>query len=146
MRLSHDRRILLLALLAGLPALIAAGILLWLVPASNLLRGTLLGALILGWLLAARAAQVRVIRPLQVLANILAGLREGHFTIRAREEEGNDVLGSVRGELNALSETLQEQRLGALEADALLKRLLEEIVVAVFAFDGERVLRVAKMA
>ena len=43
MNLGHDRRILLLALLAGLPALAAATILLWLVPASGLLRGTVLG-------------------------------------------------------------------------------------------------------
>ena len=146
MPLSHDRRILLLALVAGLPALIATGILLWTVPATDLLRGTLLGALILVWLGAARAAQVRVVRPLQVIANIVAGLREGHFTIRAREETVNDVLGEVRHELNALSETLKEQRLGALEADALLKRLMEEVDVAVFAFDGGRLLRVANRA
>ncbi len=146
MALSHDRRILLLALAAGLPALGTAGILLWMVPATGLLRGTLLGALILLWLGAARAAQVRVVRPLQVIANIIAGLREGHFTIRAREEPVHDVLGEVRHELNVLSETLKEQRLGALEADALLKRLMEEIDVAVFAFDAGRMLRVANRA
>ena len=141
--MTHDRRILLLALLAGFPAIVAAGILLWLVPASPLLRGTLLGVMLLVWLGAARAAQIRVVRPLQVLANLLAGLREGHFTLRARVNEGHDALGSVGRELNALSETLKEQRLGALEADALLRRLMEEIDVAVFAFDTAGVLRVA---
>ena len=95
MPLSHDRKILLLALIAGLPALVAAGILLWLIPASGLLRITLLGALVVGWLIAARAAQLRVVRPLQVIANLLAGLREGHFTLRAREEETDDVLGRL---------------------------------------------------
>jgi PAS domain S-box-containing protein len=144
--LAHDRRIFLLALLAGLPALIAATVLLWLVPASGLLRGTILGALLVLWLVAARAAQLRVIRPLQVIANLLAGLREGHFTLRAREEESDDVLGAVRREVNALQETLREQRLGALEADALLRRVMEEIDVAVFAFDAERALRLANRA
>jgi len=145
-KLAHDRKILLLALLAGLPALAAATVLLWLVPVSDLLRGTLLGVLILGWGIAARAAQLRVIRPLQVIANLLAGLREGHFTLRAREEESDDVLGAVRREVNTLQETLKEQRLGALEADALLRRVMEEIDVAVFAFDAGRALRLANRA
>lgn len=146
MPLPHDRRIFLLALLAGLPALAAAGILLWLVPASGLLRGTILGGLLVIWVGAARAAQLRVIRPLQVLANLLAGLREGHFTLRAREEETDDVLGAVRREVNALQETLKEQRLGALEADALLRRVMEEIDVAVFAFDHDSALRLVNRA
>ena len=145
-RLSHDQRIFLLALGAGAPALLVAAILLWNAGSPGLLRGTLMGALAVGWLAAARVAQIRVIRPLQVIANILAGVREGHFTIRVREEEGQDVLGSVRRELNALSETLKEQRLGALESDALLKRLMEEVDVAVVAFDPAGVLRVANRA
>ena len=146
MKLSHDRKILLLALLAGLPPLVAATILLWLLPTTDLLRGTVLGGLVLAWLVAARAAQLRVIRPLQVIANLLAGLREGHFTLRAREAESDDVLGAVRREVNTLQETLKEQRLGALEADALLRRVMEEIDVAVFAFDAERALRLVNRA
>ena len=146
MKLSHDRKILLLSLLAGLPALVAATVLLWLGPFSNLLRGTVLGALVLIWLITSRAAQLRVIRPLQVIANLLAGLREGHFTLRAREEETDDVLGAVRREVNTLQETLKTQRIGALEAGALLRRVMEEIDVAVFAFDGEPALRVANRA
>ncbi len=146
MTLSHDRRILLLALLAGLPALVAAAILLWLVPAPGLLRGTVLALLLAVWLGAARAAQLRVIRPLQILANLLAGLREGHFTLRAREGEADDVLGAVRREVNALQETLRDQRLGAVEADALLRRVMEEIDVAVLAFDASHALRLVNRA
>ena len=146
MKLSHDRRILLLALLAGLPALAATGVLLWLADVTNLLRLTVLGALVIIWIGLARAAQLRVIRPLQVIANLLAGLREGHFTLRAREEESDDVLGAVRREVNTLQETLREQRLGALEADALLRRVMEEIDVATFAFDASRALRLVNRA
>ncbi|MGH7559600.1 MAG: sensor histidine kinase [Gemmatimonadales bacterium] len=146
MRLSHDRRVFFLALLAGLPALVAAAVLLWIVPASGLLRGTVLGGLVLFWLAAARAARLRVARPLQVIANLLAGLREGHFTLRAREPETNDVLGAVRREVNALQETLKEQRLGALEADALLRRVMEEIDVVVLAFDAQTALRLVNRA
>jgi nitrogen fixation/metabolism regulation signal transduction histidine kinase len=144
--MTHDRRILVFALLAGLPAVIAAAWLLWLAPVSDLLRVTILVALVATWLGAARAAQVRVARPLQVVANILAGLREGHFTMRAREDAPTDVLGVVHHELNALGEMLKEQRLGALEANALFRRLMEEIDVAVFAFDAGGILRVANRA
>ncbi len=146
MKLPYDLRILLLALLGGLPALVAAAILLWIVPASGLLRGTVLGALVVCWLALARMAQVRVIRPLQIIANLLAGLREGHFTLRAREDETPDVLGAVRREVNALQETLKQQRLGALEADALLRRVMEEIDVVVLAFDAAGALRLVNRA
>ncbi len=144
--MNHDRKIFVLALSAGLPALLACAVLLWIVPISGVLRIIILVVLTGAWLIAARAAQVRVVRPLQVVANLLAGLREGHFTLRAREAEGDDVLGAVRREVNALQETLKEQRLGALEADALLRRVMEEIDVAVFAFDADGALRLANRA
>src|SRR5947209_3312542 len=44
-------------------------------------------------------------------------------------------------ELNGLGEDLRAQRLSALEATALLRRVMEEIDVAVFAFDEARALR-----
>jgi len=145
--LSHDRRVLALALLAGLPAVALASWLIGKVPLSGLGRGTLLVLTIGVWLGAARAVQTHVTRPLQVLTNILAGLREGHFTTRAREiPAADDVLSTLNHELNLLSEVLKEQRLGALEAGALFRRLMEEIDVAVFAFDAGAELRVANRA
>ena len=53
----------------------------------------------------------------------------------------DDALGLALLEVNTLSETLRAQRLGALEATALLRRVMEEIDVAIFAFDGEQRLR-----
>lgn len=136
MSLSHDRRIHLLALLAGAPALVAAAVLLGMAPVSGWVRGTVLTLLVLGWLWAAGAARRRVVRPLQIIANLLAGLREGHFTMRARGDQIEDDLGAVLREINALGDTLESQRLGAVEADALLRRVMEEIDVAIFAFDA----------
>src|SRR3954451_2104039 len=49
-------------------------------------------------------------------------------------------------EINTLSRTLQEQRLSALEATALLRTVMEEINIAIFAFDAERKLRLANHA
>jgi len=44
-------------------------------------------------------------------------------------------------ELNSLGDDLRAQRLGALEATALLRRVMEEIDVAIFAFDAAHALR-----
>src|SRR2546427_483753 len=72
---------------------------------------------------------------------MLAALREGDFSLRARGSDPDDALGLLLVELNSLGEDLRAQRLGALEATALLRRVMEEIDVAVFAFDESRALR-----
>jgi nitrogen fixation/metabolism regulation signal transduction histidine kinase len=98
---------------------------------------------VLCWLGFAFAVRERVIRPLQTIANMIAGLREGDFSIRARGASPHDDLGLALLEVNTLGETLRQQRLGALEASALLRRVMGEIDVAVFAFDEAERLRLA---
>jgi nitrogen fixation/metabolism regulation signal transduction histidine kinase len=49
-------------------------------------------------------------------------------------------------EVNALGDTLRAQRLGAVEAAALLRKVLEAIDVAIFAFDDQGVLRLVNRA
>ena len=93
------------------------------------------------WLAFAAAARSRVIRPLQTLSNLVAALREGDYSIRARGASWDDALGLALAEVNALAESLRAQRLGALEATALLRTVMAELDVAVFAFDGDGVLR-----
>ncbi|HMD95816.1 MAG TPA: ATP-binding protein [Terriglobia bacterium] len=145
-KLRYDTRILLYALATGFPGLLVALILLW--------RGShdpktdwTVGLLIVGcWLGFAFALRERVIRPLQTLANILAALREDDFSIRARGADPNDTLGEVVLEVNALGETLKEQRLGALEATALLRKVMAEIDVSVFTFDSGQRLRLVNRA
>src|SRR5437867_3124390 len=145
-RLSHDGRVLSLALLSGAPALLVALALLWSGDHETKLRWTLTLVLVASWLGFAFAARERVVRSLQTLANMLAALREGDFSLRARVASREDPLGLAYYETNTLSQTLREQRLGALEATALLQRVMEEIDVAVFAFDGDRRLRLVNRA
>jgi len=81
------------------------------------------------------------VRPLQTLSNMLAALREQDYSLRARRHNAEDALGLVMLELNILTDELKERRLGALEATALLQRVMAEIDVAVFAFDQDQALR-----
>jgi nitrogen fixation/metabolism regulation signal transduction histidine kinase len=92
------------------------------------------------------ALRERVILPLQTLSNLLAALGEGDFSIRARGARGGDALGEVMIEVNTLVETLRHQRLDALEATTLLRKVMAEIEVAVFTFDEERELKFVNRA
>jgi two-component system nitrogen regulation sensor histidine kinase NtrY len=89
----YERRILLLALAAGLGGTLAALILLWTGAFSANLRWTLSIVLVVAWLSFAFSAQSRVTFPLRTLSNLLAALREGDFSIRARGANREDVLG-----------------------------------------------------
>ena len=80
------------------------------------------------------------------MTNLLAALREGDYSIRARGAREDDALGEALLEINALGETLRVQRLGAFEATALLRTIMAEIDVAVFTFDPERRLRLVNRA
>lgn len=105
------------------------------------------GTIVVGvWLAAAAAVRARVVRPLQTLANLLAALREGDYSIRARGADLDDPLGLAFAEVNALREPLRAQRLGAIEATALLQRVMDEIDVAVIAVDETGVLRLVNRA
>jgi len=145
-RLTHDRHVLLLVLLSGLPAMAVALILAWHTPWTALSKWTLAGILLVGWIAFAFATREHVIRPLQTLSNLLSALREEDFSVRGRGARTGDPLGEVLIEVNALSETLKHQRLGALEATALLRTVMEEINLAVFAFDDQQRLKLVNRA
>jgi nitrogen fixation/metabolism regulation signal transduction histidine kinase len=145
-RFSHDSRIVLIALLGGTPAVVVALPLLWLGGYSPKVEWTLSVLIVCFWIGCSFALRHRVVRPLQTISNLLAALREGDFSIRARGHDRADTLGDALAEINALGATLQEQRLGALEATALLGKVVEEIDVALFAFDGDRTLRLVNRA
>ncbi|MBZ5498551.1 MAG: PAS domain-containing sensor histidine kinase [Acidobacteriia bacterium] len=145
-QLSHDSQIVILALVAGFPAALAAMLLLWLGDHTPKVDWTLTVVILGSWLGFSFALRSRVVRPLQTISNLLAALREGDFSIRARGYDRADTLGDVMAEINALGATLQEQRLGAVEATALLGKVVEEIDVALFAFDGDRILRLVNRA
>ncbi len=147
---SLEQRLQWTALLGALPAVLLAlasilALRAGLRPPAWLWGLGLVLALLTAWG-AARRVRARMLHPLQTLANLLAALREGDYSFRARGEEAPDALGQVFGELNTLSGLLQQQRLRALEATALLRAVMAEIEVAIFAFDDSGALRLANRA
>src|SRR5437773_747472 len=145
-RLRFDQRILLLALAAGLPAALVALILLWTGSYTPKVQWTLTVFIVGVWTGCSFSVRHRVVLPLQTLSNLLAALRESDFSIRARGASGDDPLGAVMLEVNVLASTLHDQRLGAIEAGALLRTVMVEIDVAVFTFDGAHTLRLVNRA
>src|SRR5262245_49569401 len=150
-RLRFDQRILLLALAAGFPAALVALILLWTGDYTPKVQWTLTVFIVGVWTGCSFSVRRRVVLPLQTLSNLLAALRESDFSIRARTARGrrsgsDDPLGAVMLEVNVLASTLHDQRLGALEAGALLRTVMVEIDVAVFTFDGGQTLRLVNRA
>jgi len=145
-RLAHEQRVFFYALLAGFPAVLVSEIMLWTGDYTAKVQWTLtlfIGGFWLGYALFVREI---VTRPLQTMANLLTALREGDFSTRARGANRDEPLGDVMSEINLLGSVLQEQRLGALEATALLRTVMEEIDVAIFAFDGNETLRLVNRA
>jgi nitrogen fixation/metabolism regulation signal transduction histidine kinase len=134
-RISHEGRVVLLALLAGLPGSACALIILWTGDYAARTQWTLTLLIVAAWLGFAMAVRERVVFPLQTLSNLLAALREGDFSVRGRSPRPDDALGEVMHEVNTLGSTLREQRLGAMEATTLLRTVMREIDVAIFAFD-----------
>src|SRR6266508_1744557 len=145
-RLQFERRVTFLALAAGFPAVVLCAVLLWYDDYSARVQWTVDLFLVLIWLGVAFNLKQRIVRPLQTLSNILAAIREGDYSIRGRRAAVGDALGEVMLEVNDLGQTLREQRLGALEATTLLRTVMAEIDVAVFAFDGQARLRLVNRA
>ena len=139
--LRHERRVFWLALLGGFPAVALALGLLWFGDFAPRTQWTLTLLVAGVWLACAAIVKEHVVRPLQTVSNVLAALRERDYTLRARGSNPEDALGLLLLELNSLGDDLRAQRLGALEATALLRRVMEEIDVAIFAFDSAHALR-----
>jgi len=136
-RPGFESRLALLALVGGMPALVVAVVFLF---RSNLPAG-------LAWLFSAVLAVVllgcclrikgRLTYHLNTLSNLLEAVREEDYSMRSRRSRERGAMAEVFGEVNALSATLRGQRVEAREASALLRKVLAEIDIAVFAFDGD---------
>jgi two-component system, NtrC family, nitrogen regulation sensor histidine kinase NtrY len=145
-RLLYERRISLFSLFVALPGMLLSGILIWIEPWSLESRFALTFVELFVWWLLAMALHEQTTRPLQTLANVIAALREEDYSFRARGAAADDALGELSLEVNALADLLAEQRIRAIEATALLRRVVEEIEVPLFTFDPNQILRLVNSA
>jgi two-component system, NtrC family, nitrogen regulation sensor histidine kinase NtrY len=144
--LTFERRLALLALLGALPGLAATGLLAWQFLPAGMGRTLLVGAVAVSALAISLQVRSRWVRRLKTVSNLISALREGDYSVRGRDATRADALGEVLWEVNALGDVLRTQRLSEFEATALLRQVMEEIDVAVFAFDGMGVLRLVNRA
>jgi two-component system nitrogen regulation sensor histidine kinase NtrY len=144
--LSFEARLRVLAMCIALPGLLVCCGLLLSQHASTSLWLTLLGVIVFVTLIVFGLLVEHVVRPLQTLTNVVSALREDDYAFRARGSATGDVLGELAIEINALADMLQDQRAGALEASALLRRVVGSIDAPVLAFDPAGVLRLLNPA
>src|ERR1700739_1262592 len=143
---SAVRRAWLYCLFLSMPTFLFAAILIYRAHIS-LAPGILISCCLLLYLaLIAGALIESLIRPMQTLSNVVASLREGDYSFRARAASVRDPMGELAGEINALADLLQKQRVRSLEATALLARILEVMHAPLFAFDRESVLQLVNNA
>jgi two-component system, NtrC family, nitrogen regulation sensor histidine kinase NtrY len=145
-RLLYERRVSLFALLVALPALPQAASSSGSNPGRSESKLALLFAELFVWWILAMALQEQTTRPLQTLANVISALREEDYSFRARGAATDDALGELSIEVNALADLLADQRIRAIEATALLRRVVEEIEVPLFTFDPDQILRLVNSA
>ena len=144
--LAFETWVFWMALAVALPGLVAVGVLLWMRDASP---GVWWGAgvpLVLVTLLLATRLRNQVVFPLYTLSNLLEALREGDFSLRGTRARRGDAVGEVIWEVNALGQTLREQRLRVEETLALLTKVLANVDIAIFTFDGSQKLRLINPA
>jgi two-component system nitrogen regulation sensor histidine kinase NtrY len=145
-RRSAVRRAWLYCLLLTLPALIFAAVYLYQKEISLAPALLLAGCLLLYLVVIAAALVEGLVRPIQTLSNVVSSLREGDYSFRARGAGTGDAFGELAGEVNALANLLQKQRVRSLEATALLARILEVMHAPLFAFDRENLLQLVNNA
>jgi nitrogen fixation/metabolism regulation signal transduction histidine kinase len=143
---SAVRRAWLYCLLMALPTFLFAAILMYRAQITLAPVILIVCCLLLYLSLISGALIESLVRPMQTLSNVVASLREGDYSFRARGASARDPMGELAGEINALADLLQKQRVRSLEATALLARILEVMVAPLFAFDRENVLQLVNTA
>ena len=145
-RFNFDTRMILMSLLISSPGILVAELLLWFSGHSGEFKWTITVFLVLGWMFGTSAMHTQILRPLQTLSNMVAAIREDDFSFRLRGGSREDSLADLIFEINALATRLQHQKVNAMEATALLKKVMMEIDVAVFTFDQQQRLSIVNRA
>jgi two-component system nitrogen regulation sensor histidine kinase NtrY len=145
-RLSFERRLRLWLYLMGVPTFAMVALELNAHHIDSSIQWIALPALAIAWMFLISLLLEHIVRPLQTLANVVAALREDDYSFRARGGRRNDAMGDLALEINALAGMLQVQRVGAMEAMALVERVMKSMQSPVLAFDPDGRLKLLNAA
>jgi nitrogen fixation/metabolism regulation signal transduction histidine kinase len=138
---SHEDALALLGLAGALPAIAVALWFIWTRQLPPLAKIAVDAALVGAWVGAAWMVRQKAAHPWRTMSAMLESVRLGDYSVRARALAGSDSKSEALAELNRLGDALRDRRLEALEVNTLLSKVLEEIDVAIFAFDEHSRLR-----
>jgi len=139
-RPGHRRFTVAIAASSLAPTLLAA-VVVWRSDLSQPARLGWIAAVFVVWAASVISIRSRSSYHLRTISNLLAALREGDYSFRAREHSRSDPFHEVITEVNLLADALRLKRVDDLEATGLVREVMAEIDVAVFAFDASHVLR-----
>ncbi|MEZ4439451.1 MAG: ATP-binding protein [Polyangiaceae bacterium] len=142
----YEGRLVALALLGGLPAVVATGVLLIAGDYPTKVVWTVTVVVAAVWLAVPLWLSRRLHGRLRALSSVLEAFRQGDYAIRSRHADDEGALADAARELNALGDVLRSHRLEAAEAGALLDRVMAAIDVVVLAVDEQGVVRLANAA
>jgi two-component system nitrogen regulation sensor histidine kinase NtrY len=145
-RLNFERRIRISLWLLGLPSFLLVLLLLRVESVEPVTTVIVLICVVIAWAFVSSLFFEQITHPLQTLANVVSALRTDDYSFRARGGRRNDAMGDLALELNRLADGLQSQRAGAIEATALLDRVMSAMSSPVLAFDQEGALRLLNAA
>ncbi len=135
MRIALENRLALLVLAGGLPPLLAlayAVVHFELAPYPSAAALSVLGVALLATALTVRN---RIRLRLLTLSSLIDAVARGEYSIRGAHRGEADLHGSLLETINELADSLQRQRVSAGETRYLLEKVLEDVDVAIFAFD-----------
>jgi two-component system, NtrC family, nitrogen regulation sensor histidine kinase NtrY len=145
-RLSFERGLRLWLYLMGVPGFALTVIEFHQHRVDSSIQWIALPSIVIAWLFLVSLLVEHIVRPLQTLANVVAALREDDYSFRARGGRRNDAMGDLALEINALAGMLQVQRVGAMEAMALVERVMKSMQSPVLAFDPDGKLKLLNAA
>jgi two-component system, NtrC family, nitrogen regulation sensor histidine kinase NtrY len=144
--MSYERKLLLISLLALVPLVAIALLLVFMGDFSGKVRWTVAFFAAICLFVGTYVLHDQLVYPLRTLSNLITALREEDYSLRARNAKREDVFGEVMVEVNALAQLMESRKLEAVEAAALLRGVLGQIDVAIFTFDEHGVLQLVNHA
>ena len=146
MSLRFQTRLVLLASLAALPAVLTAVVLLWVVEFPTQVRIAIAIFVVASTTLLVSFLRDRILYTLRTMANLVGAIREHDYSLRARHEDESDPLGELAIEINQLGAELRRERRQNFEALGLVRTIVAQLDFAIFTFGPDERLRMVNPA